>query len=79
MFNVLADAAKSGRRVVAAFIATTFAQTIQMPPAANGGRSPTGCGERPPKRLASLLQRQSVGAPPRSTCAACAEHFPSQS
>ena len=45
MRNVLAHAGKSGRRVVAAFIATAFAQETPRPPARNGARSPTRCGQ----------------------------------
>jgi putative transposase len=49
MRNVLAHADQQGRRVVAAFIATAFAQR-RMPkrPAPSGGRWPTSSGPRSP-------------------------------
>ena len=43
MRNLLAHAGKQGRRVVAAFIATAFAQEMPKPPAPNGARSPISC------------------------------------
>ena len=45
MRNVLAHAGRQGRRVVAAFIGTAFAQDDAEAPEPNGARSPISCAQ----------------------------------
>jgi transposase-like protein len=63
MRNLLAHAGRQGRGVVAAFIATAFAQETPRPPAPNGAKSPTSSDPRSPSSPPSWMRSSPMCSP----------------